>query len=167
MFDVIVSFTVLQHITDPDELALTLRNLRRMLKDDGRLFVLEFSPRGSLPRTALTYMHFRTYRQWLDVITREGFDLVSSGGVRFIGYRLYAVLQKLRHGRRSAATAGLSSDSPVVGSRLLVTSSLRAIWPAERIVGRIPWLNQRSDVHAFVFNKHKPRDQQAASALSG
>jgi SAM-dependent methyltransferase len=137
-FDVVVTFTVLQHITDPGQLQRALRNLRRMLTDSGRFFVLEYSPFGKLPTAGLHYMRYRTHRQWIELITEQGFRLESSTGVRYLGRRAHALWRRLRGGK--AQSGG--------GTRLIHLTQA-----VERGISRVPLLRERSDLHAYLFLK--------------
>ena len=157
-FDVVVSVTVLQHITDPGELERALQNVRRMLKDTGRFFVLEYSPLRTLPSQELTYMRYRTHKQWIELMATEGFRLRSSTGIRFIGRKAYGAWRRLR-GTRPATTS--SSASPVAASGVSrgepagisggEAALLRTAQAVERGIGRVGFLRQRSDLHAYVF----------------
>lgn len=168
-FDVVVSVTVLQHITDPDELKRALRNLRRMLKDSGRFFVLEYSPLRTLPSNELTYMRYRTNQQWIDLMAGEGFALSSSGGVRFVGHRAYGIWRRLRRGRPAASTP---VAAPVVeapeGEAAAVSGAeaklMRVAQGMERAIARTPLLRQRSDLHAYVFVKTPASELQGPSS---
>jgi SAM-dependent methyltransferase len=159
-FDVVVSVTVLQHITDPGELDRALQNLRRMLKDAGRFFVLEYSPLRTLPSQELTYMRYRTHRQWIELMAKEGFRLRSSMGIRFIGRKAYGPWRRLRGTRAltssssgsPAATSGVASGE-AAGMSGGDAALLRAAQAVERGIGRVGFLRQRSDLHAYVFVK--------------
>lgn len=169
-FDLVVSVTVLQHITDPEELKRALRNLRRMLKDSGRFFVLEYSPLHSVPSQELTYMRYRTHQQWIDLMAGAGFALASSGGVRFVGHRAYGAYRSLRQSRRAAPPAAVASAparvaTPTAPSLSSVESALmRMAQATERAIARTPLLRQRSDLHAYVFVKTPGSDAHVPSS---
>lgn len=159
-FDVVVSVTVLQHITDPGELQRALHNLRRMLKDSGRFFVLEYSPLRTLPSQELTYMRYRTQKQWIELMAKEGFQLRSSTGIRFIGRRAYSLWRRLRGARpaptsssASSAVATGVSGGEAAGSSGGEATLLRLTQAMERGISRVAFLRQRSDLHAYVFVK--------------
>ena len=170
-FDLVVSVTVLQHITDPEELKRALRNLRRMLKDSGRFFVLEYSPRHSVPSQELTYMRYRTHQQWIDLMAGEGFALASSGGVRFIGHRAYGAYRRLRQSRHAPPTATAAAASPPAPAAAPAAPSLssaesvlmRMAQATERAIARTPVIRQRSDLHAYVFVKTPASDLHSPS----
>jgi len=168
-FDLVVSVTVLQHITDPEELKRALRNLRRMLKDSGRFFVLEYSPLHSVPSQELTYMRYRTHQQWIDLMASEGFALASTGGVRFIGHRAYGAYRRLRQSRHAASPAVATPASAIAATptapSLSSTESvlMRMAQATERGIARTPLLRQRSDLHAYVFVKSPGSDAHVPS----
>lgn len=167
-FDLVVSVTVLQHITDPEELKRALRNLRRMLKDSGRFFVLEYSPLHSVPSQELTYMRYRTHQQWIELMAGEGFALSASGGVRFIGHRAYGAYRRLRQSRQAASpTAAVPATAlaPTTPSLSSIESVLmRMAQATERAIARTPLLRQRSDLHAYVFVKSPGSDAHVPSS---
>lgn len=169
-FDLVVSVTVLQHITDPEELKRALRNLRRMLKDSGRFFVLEYSPLHSVPSQELTYMRYRTHQQWIELMAGEGFALSASGGVRFIGHRAYGAYRRLRQSRHAASPAVATPASAIAATptapSLSSTESvlMRMAQATERAIARTPLLRQRSDLHAYVFVKTAGSDAHAPSS---
>ena len=168
-FDLMVSVTVLQHITDPEELKRALRNLRRMLKDSGRFFVLEYSPLHSVPNQELTYMRYRTHRQWIDLMAGEGFTLASSGGVRFIGHRAYGAYRRLRQSRHAASPAVATPASAIAATSTAPSLSstesvlMRMAQATERAIARTPLIRQRSDLHAYVFVKTPASDLHSPS----
>jgi len=169
-FDLVVSVTVLQHITDPEELKRALRNLRRMLKDSGRFFVLEYSPLHSVPSQELTYMRYRTHQQWIELMAGEGFALSASGGVRFIGHRAYGAYRRLRQSRHAASPAVATPASAIAATpttpSLSSTESvlMRMAQATERAIARTPLLRQRSDLHAYVFVKSRGSDAHVPSS---
>jgi len=169
-FDLAVSVTVLQHITDPEELKRALRNLRRMLKDSGRFFVLEYSPLHSVPSQELTYMRYRTHQQWIELMAGEGFALSASGGVRFIGHRAYGAYRRLRQSRHAASPAVATPASAIAATptapSLSSTESvlMRMAQATERAIARTPLLRQRSDLHAYVFVKTAGSDAHTPSS---
>jgi 2-polyprenyl-3-methyl-5-hydroxy-6-metoxy-1,4-benzoquinol methylase len=157
-FDLMVSVTVLQHITDTEELKHALRNLHRMLKDSGRFFMLEYSPLHTLPGRELAYMRYRTHEQWVELMAGEGFNLVSSGGVRFLGRRVYGFWRRLR---RSGPATPPADGAPVVsGAEALI---IRAAQATDRAISSAPLLRQRSDLHAYVFVKTPASELQGPS----
>jgi len=169
-FDLVVSVTVLQHITDPEELKRALRNLRRMLKDSGRFFVLEYSPLHSVPSQELTYMRYRTHQQWIELMAGEGFALSASGGVRFIGHRAYGAYRRLRQSRHAASPAVATPASAIAATPTAPSVSstesvlMRMAQATERAIARTPLLRQRSDLHAYVFVKTVGSDAHAPSS---
>jgi 2-polyprenyl-3-methyl-5-hydroxy-6-metoxy-1,4-benzoquinol methylase len=171
-FDLVVSVTVLQHITDPDELKRALRNLRRMLNDSGRFFVLEYSPLHSVPSQELTYMRYRTHQQWIDLMAGEGFALASSGGVRFIGHRAYGAYRRLRQSRYAGPPAAAAPTPPPAAAVSPTAPSLssaesvlmRMAQATERAIARMPLIRQRSDLHAYVFVKSPGSDAHVPSS---
>jgi 2-polyprenyl-3-methyl-5-hydroxy-6-metoxy-1,4-benzoquinol methylase len=73
LFDLIVSITVMDHITDDREFLTTLASLRRLVKPSGRFFFLEYSPHEILPVNS--YQAFRPMDAWKRCLDETGFVL--------------------------------------------------------------------------------------------
>jgi len=148
-FDLVLSVTVLQHITADGELRRALANIRRMLKPAGRLFVIEYSPRRLTDQQArASHMRYRTRDEWTSVLTGADFDLVKVRGVRYIGHRLLgggiARWRRLR-GRRDAAAL---EDPNLAGPEKALNVASTTI---DLISARVPGTRSISDLHAFLL----------------
>jgi ubiquinone/menaquinone biosynthesis C-methylase UbiE len=145
-FDLVLSVTVLQHITSDVELQRALGNIRRMLKPGGRFFLLEYSPeRATAGSQRVSHMRYRTRTEWTGACVDAGFDLVALRGVRFIGHRILgsgvARWRRLR-GRRDDDRAALSGPEEALKA---ISSSI------DLAASRIPGSSSLSDLHAFLF----------------
>jgi ubiquinone/menaquinone biosynthesis C-methylase UbiE len=148
-FDLVLSVTVLQHITADDELRRALANIRRMLKGGGRFFVIEYSPyRLNDQQARASHMRYRTRDEWISVFTVSGFDMVKVTGVRYVGHRvLGGGVARLRRLRRRPDAAGI--EDPTLAGPEKALSLLGTGF--DLIAARIPGMNSISDLHAFLF----------------
>jgi SAM-dependent methyltransferase len=148
-FDLVLSVTVLQHITSDPELQLALANIRRMLKVGGRLFVLEYSPNQPPAEVARpSHMRYRTCDEWIEVCGQAGFDLARVTGVRYIGHRVLGggVARWRRwRGRRDPAEA----ENPILTGPEKALQGLATT--IDLIAARVPGTSSISDLHAFLF----------------
>jgi 2-polyprenyl-3-methyl-5-hydroxy-6-metoxy-1,4-benzoquinol methylase len=123
-FDLVLSVTVLQHIVDDSDLDRALRKLHEALKPRGMAAVIEYSPLKPVALApSVDYMKSRTRDDWVRLLESAGFRLVRETGVRFIG-----------QGRLRGKIDWLTL-------------------PVDRILGRVPWLGLKSDLHAFLFQR--------------
>ena len=76
--DMILSVTALDHIMDDLEFSVTLDTLRDLLKEDGVIVTLEYSPREA--RSKSYYQRFMTLDEWRSQFMRRGFVLQNSYG---------------------------------------------------------------------------------------
>jgi SAM-dependent methyltransferase len=144
-FDLVVSVTVLQHITSDPELERALANLHRMLKPGARFFLLEYSPVGARAQPAgAGHMRYRTVDDWTMLCGRAGFELAKLTGVRFIGHRvLGGGVARWRRLRRRAP------ENPELD---LAETALRGMaGTIDLISARIPGTSSIADLHAFLF----------------
>lgn len=150
-FDLVLSVTVLQHITDAAELDRALTNLRRMLKPGGLLFLLEYSPNRPKPLPAgAGHMRYRTRAEWISLCVAAGFELVKMTGVRFVGHRLLGGgLSRWRRLSGHGDPAGAASADLTGGERVLKEIATAI----DLISARVPGNASRSDLHAFVFRR--------------
>ncbi|MBN1157002.1 methyltransferase domain-containing protein [Candidatus Woesearchaeota archaeon] len=94
-FDIIISITTLQHITNPKRFRKAVKNLARVLKKNGIIALIEFSPPKRLkswkdPR----YMRYKTRGEWIGIFSKEGLKLVDEQPIFFIGFRVLTYLKK-------------------------------------------------------------------------
>jgi ubiquinone/menaquinone biosynthesis C-methylase UbiE len=150
-FDLALSVTVLQHITWDSELQRALANVRRMLKADGRFFVIEYSPQHPPPRPAgASHMQYRSGEEWVHLCSSAGFELTRDSGIRFIGHRVLgsgvARWRRLRNRKRPQETeSGLEG---LTGSERALSAVATAV---DLMAARIPGGGRFSDVKALVF----------------
>jgi ubiquinone/menaquinone biosynthesis C-methylase UbiE len=150
-FDLALSITVLQHITDPIRLERAMTNLHRMLKSSGTLFVIEFSPLRLRPTAPqVTYMEYRTHRRWIELLESAQFQLKASSGIHFFGRRLsarwLAIAKRLESGHRGAGAQGSTRRVPT-------DFAFKVASKVDSATARIPGLNLKSDLHAYRFER--------------
>jgi 2-polyprenyl-3-methyl-5-hydroxy-6-metoxy-1,4-benzoquinol methylase len=150
-FDLALSVTVLQHITDPVRLERAMTNLHRMLKPSGSLFVIEFSPLRLRPTAPhVTYMQYRTHKQWIELIETAHFRLNASSGIHFLGHRMsarwLAFASRLESGPRGAEAQGSIRRVPT-------SFTFDVASKVDGAAARIPGLNMRSDLHGYRFER--------------
>jgi ubiquinone/menaquinone biosynthesis C-methylase UbiE len=166
-FDLIVSITVLQHITSARAFERALNNIARMLKQGGQVAVLEYSPRKmdraesdaqgdsegdgeSGSRNDPEYMRSRTYQEWIDAFAPCGFALDQECGVRFIGHWFYPrYMSRLARLFPRINPSGSDGDPTNWMGRL--PRSL--MWAVDLTLARLPFMTRLSDVHCMVFRK--------------
>lgn len=89
-FDLVVSITVLQHITNEDQLRASVTNIRRMLKPSGRFISLEYAPRRVPSRVRSTAgANYRERASWRRLFQGQGFGVAAETSVRLIPPRMY------------------------------------------------------------------------------
>ena len=90
VYDLIITVTVLQHITCNNRLARALSNIRALLKPRGQFLTIEYMPRKlSRKSQSSDYMVLRQRDEWLRLFREAGFHVARELGVRIIGFRLY------------------------------------------------------------------------------
>jgi 2-polyprenyl-3-methyl-5-hydroxy-6-metoxy-1,4-benzoquinol methylase len=147
-FDLVLSVTVLQHITAEGELERALANIHRMLKDGGRFFLLEYSPKRLTDQQArASHMRYRTRDEWIEECKLAGLELVRVTGVRYIGHRVLGagVARWRRWRRRDPAEA---ESAVLTGPEVALNGIATSI---DLIAARVPGTNSVSDLHAFLF----------------
>ncbi len=147
-FDLVLSVTVLQHITTEGELPRALANIHRMLKPGGRFFLLEYSPnRPPAQDPRASHMRYRARDEWIAVCRDAGFELVRVTGARYVGHRVLGggVARWRRwRGMRGAEAENATLTGPEKALEGVATA-------LDLIAARIPGMNSFSDLHAFLF----------------
>lgn len=137
-FDAWLSVTALQHITSPPEFDASLDNLTRMLRPGGMAAILEYSPLGAVG-TMPSYMHGRSRRQWIEVMTSRGYIKREESGVRFLGHGPYILAIRL------VRRFGIAPDA---------LNFLRsACWALDLSLARVPLITRLADVRLLTFEK--------------
>lgn len=88
LYDLVISITVLQHITDEENMKKALANIHSVLKTGGQILIIEYAPKKS-SHLQSSYMVFRTRDEWVKLFNKSGFVLIKEKGVRILGFRLY------------------------------------------------------------------------------
>lgn len=89
-FDLVISITVLQHITKEAVFARAIENIVRMLKPGGRICCIEYSPKSKPENIAAAdYMVYRSQQEWIDSFKNAGCVLVKQRPVRFLAHRVF------------------------------------------------------------------------------
>ncbi len=152
-FDLIISITVLQHITAPVAFEQTIEHLARLLKEDGHIVILEYSPR-QIEKTSSPppYMCYRSHQEWLQIWTHRGFELIRETGVRFWGHRFYApVIRRLAKIARGWCVVEANGQVRGVVGQMMEWLSLHI----DLLLAQMPLIGKTSDVNCMVFGKQK------------
>lgn len=105
--DLIVSVTVLGHVTNADARSDLLRQLRAKLKAGGRFLALEYTPLQEMPAT--DYQCFLTPDKWAEVFGECGFVLDKYFGFQhpserpadsYVAYRQKRIIKLLQRYRK-------------------------------------------------------------------
>jgi ubiquinone/menaquinone biosynthesis C-methylase UbiE len=114
-FDVITSITVLQHVVDNEEFIKSLVLLRRCLRPQGRLIVLELAPpRAShvdvTDENGFVYLRERPPAEWEAAFAKAGLRVVETPVFPQLGIALLrglsSVVTRVTSRRRAAAATG-------------------------------------------------------------
>jgi len=135
-FDVITCVTVLQHVTDPDELQRSLSVIKRLLKPQGKLVIMEVAPTVTDMRHWTRVLSVRTEADYLNRLTAIGLaleDMVSTDILALVQKRLIPVSgkipKKLFHALVNIAVfLSLPFDYLFAGTRFLRSSSWHKVF---------------------------------------
>ena len=88
-FDVVITVTVLQHITDEERLNLAVQNMVNAVKKGGRILIIESAPfkkevYGGRDMS-VKHMELRTKEEWINLFECKGVKFIKSREVCFIG----------------------------------------------------------------------------------
>lgn len=143
-FDLILSVTVLQHITDDGDRLRALRNMRRMLAPSGRVFVLEYSPNEApAAGEAGGYMRLCSHTEWLDAFRAAGYEVAAETGVRFVDARFHAASRAIE--RRLHFRSRTGEGGPIARAARIAAFAIDSTLARSKL--SIRW----SDVHAFAL----------------
>ncbi|HEX6063913.1 MAG TPA: class I SAM-dependent methyltransferase [Longimicrobiales bacterium] len=139
-FDVITSITVLQHVVDNEEFIKSLVLLRRCLRPQGRLIVLELAP----PRAShvdvtdadgFVYLRERPPAEWEAAFARAGLRVVETPVFPQLGIALLrglsVVVTRLTSRRRAGTGAG-GTAAPAAPAMAAPPSLKRRAWDHAR-----------------------------------
>lgn len=88
-FDVALSVTVLQHITDEEHLNLAVQNMVNVVKEGGKILVIESAPFEKRVYEGrdmgVKHMELRTKGEWINLFESKGVRFIKSREVCFIG----------------------------------------------------------------------------------
>jgi ubiquinone/menaquinone biosynthesis C-methylase UbiE len=120
-FDLAISITVLEHITNSRELLKAIKNIIRVAR---QVLILEASTTIPAGKDSL-YMVFRTRKDWIDLFERNGCELVYEKPLPQVGFRIL----------RYYANAISYVDSRI---RLKKIIGKKVIMPTTREMGNLP-----------------------------
>ncbi|MCK4352700.1 class I SAM-dependent methyltransferase [candidate division WOR-3 bacterium] len=87
-FDLITSVTVLQHITEPQIFSAAITNMTRVLKRNGYILMLEFSPLlVQKIKQNSPYISVKTRQEWINIFKKNGCVLIDELYLPQIGIR--------------------------------------------------------------------------------
>lgn len=142
-FDLILSVTVIQHITAAADAEAALANIARLLKATGVFVLIEFAPVRVPPRVArASYISARSAKEWHQLLANSGLRVRQQLPVRFFGERLHslgaAVVRRVaRPGEPDLPTSGLAG------------AVVRSGWRVESSLARVPGSSRFADVLAM------------------
>jgi ubiquinone/menaquinone biosynthesis C-methylase UbiE len=87
-FDLVISVTVLQHITDAKVFTKAVNNIQRVTKRGGHILLLEMSPERCLDTQLPPYIAIRSRAEWFLAFENEAYKLVGEFPLPEIGPRL-------------------------------------------------------------------------------
>lgn len=144
-FDLIISITVLQHITDSQRLLKAISNIKRMLKPGARFVAMEFSPVTKRENIYDTdHMLYHTVGEWEDIFFSCGFPTVSKIGVRFISHRVYHRFHRFINNERHLYIAR-AFERPLMRASIFIDKFLQHI--------PVRLVQDLSDFHLFILAK--------------
>jgi len=135
-FDIICCVTVLQHVTDPVELQRSLAVIKRLLKHDGTLVIMEVAPTVTARRHSTGVLSVRTEAMYLEQLTGIGLVLemvLSTDVVALVQKRLIPLSAHLRQRLfralvNTAVLIALPVDFLFAGSRFLRSCSWHKVF---------------------------------------
>ena len=86
-FDLVVSITVLQHITDEDAFLRAIDNIIEVTKSKGAILILEASPIAKKSLRCSSYQTIRTREEWVNIFKERGCRPLYEAGIPQIGIR--------------------------------------------------------------------------------
>lgn len=155
-FDLVVSITALQHITDPKEFEIAATKLVRVLKNRAVMALIEFSPKRVKKGKYPSYVHYRSRSEWIEVFQSRGLELVSDQPIFFVGFRPLSFLKRLFVApERDERTAGVVFKGSRLGgiAKVAQRSILMASGMADSALARIPPLKGYAHTRLLVFRK--------------
>jgi ubiquinone/menaquinone biosynthesis C-methylase UbiE len=99
-FDIVLSITVLQHLISPLVFNNAVKDLIRVTKLDGYLFLLEIAPVTKSNIESLTYLTTRSRKDWIKTFTRKGCRLVYEQALPETGMEILTFLRRLTRLKR-------------------------------------------------------------------
>ena len=88
-FDVAISVTVLQHITDEERLNLAVQKIVNAIREEGRVLIIESAPFKKRvyegKDMGVKHMKLRTKMDWISLFESKGVKFIKSREVCFIG----------------------------------------------------------------------------------
>ncbi|HEX5038139.1 MAG TPA: hypothetical protein VFX30_13365, partial [bacterium] len=132
--DLITSITVLQHLTNEDDLKNVLRKFLGFLKPDGLFVILESAPSDSEEALNENYIRVRTRGDWLRLFEESGFSLESYRSYPQWGVTILGKLAKFRRRRHPApqgANAASEPHRPSFVKKIIVKLVLLFSWTAD------------------------------------
>lgn len=117
-FDVVAAINVLQHITDDQAYSRAVENMAGLVKRDGHILTMDFSPIKVKNSKPAPYVIVRSRQEYIDAFEDAGCRLVSEFGLPRIGVRLYRMadrvfqrVKELRHSQTGAEPRAVEKPS--------------------------------------------------------
>ena len=126
-FDLVLAVTVIQHLL-PEEQEVAVREMCRVLRPGGRLFVLDLIDL----RDTGAVVYPRPPAGWIALYARHGFSLERFRGQEWVP--LFRVLQFLQSSRKGAAAVASDPSTPSLFERLAkIPGAFGALWPIVKL----------------------------------
>jgi len=104
-FDLAIGINVLQHIIGEEAFLKAVKNMVRVIRAGGYLFVMDFSPVKVEVRKPAPYVIIRTRQEYVEAFEGSGCKFISEFGLPRIGVRIYRkinnVITQLKRSRNS------------------------------------------------------------------
>lgn len=150
-FDLILSVTVIQHITVASEAEAAIANIARLLKPTGVFLLIEFAPVRVPERVSrATYMSARSAKEWRDLLAHGGLRVRKQLPVRFFGEKTHSLAAAVVKRVARASDWSGESDVPIAG---VGGALIRSGWGLERTLARLPGSSLMADVLAMACEK--------------
>jgi len=136
-FDLVTSVTVLQHIVDDDELIRSLRTVRRALKPDGRMILLELAPPHAAPVAEVlggtSYLLERPPHIWHEAFAKVGLTVLDEpvmpqlgiSLLRGLGWGIVAIRRLCRSSKGRQELGGTGGQRGVEEKQLSTARRIR------------------------------------------
>lgn len=157
-FDIVISVTVLQHITDIYDFKQSLKKISNVVKKDGIIAIIEYSPKKlsqsfeeRLQNAEL--MVSRTRNEWINEFESQGMMLYGEKGIRFFGYhrgKKYYIYLRNKIKEKLFISRKPLSDNTIILTRLMIYWITLLI---DYILSQFSSILYKTDTRLLIFKK--------------